>query len=87
MHGFELLMSLRIMGQRDFDLILTLVYGYFSAEIWNFDWWVLTLVWWMVRVFMNGRKGGVYDLVDLLNFASSAGKFLSLFFDFAMIRF
>jgi len=36
---------------------------------------------------MNGRKGGVYDLVDLLNFASSAGKFQSFFFDFAVIRF
>jgi hypothetical protein len=74
MHGCEIWMILWIMGQSDFDLILTLVFVYLAVEIWNFDSWVLTLVSWMVRVFMNGRKVGLYDLVDLLNFASSAGK-------------
>lgn len=32
MHGCELLMSLRIMGQKDFDLILTLVLGIFQLK-------------------------------------------------------
>lgn len=32
MHGCELLMSLRIMGQSDFDLILTLVLGIFQLK-------------------------------------------------------